>query len=377
MIKKLNIQNFKSHANTTINLSNVNILTGMNGMGKSSIIQSLLLLRQTFKQNMLHLGLELNDKLCKIGNVKDAHFQSAENDSISFMLELSESIYKWIFRVNDRGLKDTFIKLHSIPYENEQLNKLNLFNNNFQYISAFRNGPMEEYPKHTSAVELFKQISLIEGRCELVAHYLDYFKNDSIIHTSLLKNSKDDDERLLFQVKQWLAEISPDIQIFIEPLETSYKINYKFDRGTGKTPTDEFKAYNVGFGISYALPIIVAALHSPKDSIVIIENPEAHLHPDGQAKLMELICKSAKAGVQFILETHSDHIINGLLVAVKKEIITPDETNVYYFDREKTMHETKAILLPILLGGKIKRPPKGFFDRMDKDLDILMDMEKN
>jgi len=83
---------------------------------------------------------------------------------------------------------------------------------------------------------------------------------------------------------------------------------------------------------------------------------------------MELICKAAKAGVQFIIETHSDHIINGLLVATKKRLVDPEDAKLYYFDRDVA---TENISLPILPEGRIKHPPKGFFDRLDKDMEIL------
>jgi len=376
MIKQIQLHNFKAHINSTLKMSNINIFTGLNGMGKSSVIQALLLLRQTFQKNMLDKGIELKGNLCSLGTAQDTINQSAENNLISFFLEFEDNKpANWIFEIKQNSLDSTYIQLQKDSIVDIELKNISLFNNNFQYISAFRNGPMQDYAKDSSSVELFNQISQNEGRCELIAHYIDYFRKDRI-NENLKKESDDDNIDLIFQVKRWLEEICPEINIFVRDSGTSYKISYNFDRGTGKTATQEFKAYNVGFGISFALPIIVAALHSPKDSIVIIENPEAHLHPEGIAKLMELLCKAAKEGVQFIIETHSDHVINGLLVAVKKGIINNYETSVYYFDREKTMHETKAIYLPVLEGGKIKQPPKGFFDRMNKDLKTLMNITK-
>ena len=77
-------------------------------------------------------------------------------------------------------------------------------------------------------------------------------------------------------------------------------------------------------------------------------------------------------GVQFIIETHSDHIINGLLVATKNELIESDESSIYYFNRNDNEHSTNAIHLPVLKGGKIQRPPKGFFDQLDIDMEKLM-----
>jgi predicted ATPase len=373
MIKQLEIKNFKSHAKTELKLSNMNVFTGLNGMGKSSVIQALLLLRQTHQKNMLVEGLELKDDLCNVGVSKDAIYQSANDDLIvfSFTNEKGKK-YSWSFKVDNKKLTDTFLKISNIDTTNiSDLTTNSLFNKKFQYISAFRNGPAQDYDKDTSTVELFHQISKKEGRCELIAHYLDFFKDKPVSDKSLKKN-QEDDAALIIQVKNWLEDISPEINIHIEALESSYRLNYSFSRGAHKTPTDKFKALNMGFGVSYVLPIIVAALHAPKGSIVIIENPEAHIHPDGQAKLMELLCKAAKAGVQFILETHSDHIVNGLLVATKNRIIDTDDISVYFFDRDLTTHSTKTVQLPVLPGGKIRKPPVGFFDRIEKDMKNLM-----
>ncbi|MBF0515529.1 MAG: DUF3696 domain-containing protein [Nitrospirae bacterium] len=267
----------------------------------------------------------------------------------------------------------TFLKNKIDPSTDKPFNTdSSIFNTNFQYISAFRNGPAMFYEKDTALVEIFNQMSRKEGRCELVAHYLYYNKKEQVSDKSLTKD-KDADPGLIFQVIEWLQEICPNINnIYIDEVsEDSYKVQYSFRRGEGAPQTDKFKALNVGFGVSYVLPIIVAALHTPKDGLVMIENPESHIHPAGQAKLMELICKSAKAGVQFIIETHSDHIVNGLLVATKKGFINHDESRVYYFDRNVSTHATQVTQLSVLEGGIIPNPPEYFFDQMDKDMITL------
>lgn len=368
MINKFIIENFKSHSKTPLNFSKINVLTGLNGMGKSSVIQALLLLRQSNKKNFN--GLELIGEICSIGLAQDAVYQSANDDFIKFSMEHSEGNFEWKFLADPNKISDTFLEKLKDSVEPKEYNEINLFNNKFQYISAFRNGPTDSYDKSTSIVQHENQISQKEGRCEFVAHYLDYFGKTEVDET--LKRDPQEDSKLIFQVRQWMREISPNINIHINPSGANYKIDYSFDRGQGQTSTLEFKAKNIGFGISYVLPIIVAALHAPIGSIIIIENPEAHIHPGGQSKLMELISKSAKRGIQFIIETHSDHVINGLLVATKKELISKEDSSIYYFQRDEKTHSTEAIHLPILNGGKIQRPPKGFFDQLDNDMNSLM-----
>lgn len=372
MITKVKINNFKSHLDTIIELSNLNILAGVNGMGKSSFIQSLLLLRQSFMKNQL-FGLELmNGDLCKIGSIQDAIALSADENSIIFCI--ADNGYQpqldLTFNFEDTDLSKTFIPCHSLIGE-IPLSELSLFNSNFQYLSAYRNGPNDEFPADTYQVEHLNQISVKEGRGEMTAHYIDYFGNGEISIQSL-KHPAAKDYLLKTQIGYWLREFSKNINIHIsKTTETSYKIEYSFDREKN-LPTTRFKSKNVGFGITYDLPLLTAILSAKPNDLIIIENPEAHIHPSAQATLMELISKAAEAGVQFIIETHSDHIVNGALVATKRNLIHHNIIKMYYFDRNETKHFTKPILMPVLEGGKIQRPPKGFFDQIDKDLEALM-----
>jgi len=373
MITNFKIDNFKSHLHTDVALSNLNILAGVNGMGKSSFIQALLLLRQSYFKNKLS-GLELlNADLCRIGNIQDAIAYSANENSIKFDIDHSETNGTKLcfeFPFTDVELSKTFIKSGSLSPLSD-IDQLSLFNSNFQYLSALRNGPSDEFPSDTYQVEHLHQISLKEGRAEMTAHYIEFFGNQEICINEI-KHPASTDKLLKTQLECWLRELSKNINIHVSKnTETSYKIEYSFNRD-GNLATGRFKSKNVGFGLTYDLPILTAILSAKPNDLIIIENPEAHIHPSGQAKLMELICKAAEAGVQFIIETHSDHIINGALVASKQTIIAPEKIAVYYFDRDEIKHFTKPIYLPVLKGGKISKPPKGFFDQIDKDLETLM-----
>jgi len=372
MITKVKINNFKSHLDTAVQLSNLNILAGVNGMGKSSFIQALLLLRQSFAKNQLY-GLELmNGDLCKIGSIQDAIALSAEENSIRFCIADSsyQSELDLMFNFEESELSKTFIPCHSSMGE-IPISKLSLFNSNFQYLSAYRNGPSDDFTSDTYQVEHLHQISVKEGRGEMTAHYIDCYGNEPISIVSL-RHPDAKDDLLKTQIGFWLREFSRNINLHIsKTTETNYKIEYSFDREKN-LPTTRFKSKNVGFGITYDLPLLTAILSAKPNDLIVIENPEAHIHPSAQAKLMELICKAAEAGVQFIIETHSDHIVNGTLVATKKELIRPESIAMYYFDRDETKHFTKPVFLPVEKGGKIRKPPVGFFDQLDKDLETLM-----
>ncbi|MCD8290261.1 MAG: DUF3696 domain-containing protein [Prevotella sp.] len=375
MITNLTISNFKLHDYTDLDIKGLTILTGMNGMGKSTVIQSLLLLRQSFMMNDLEAGLNLKGDLCDAGTSGELACQASNEHTLEIDMKFNgQDDLRYVFNY-PHDILDTL--LPGVPgniIDKSRLSKYSLFNENFQYLSAFRFGPQKIYNRDTSLVVTKKQISKIMGQCEYAVHFLEQYKNKEIPIKELAfeENRKEnEDYRLKEQVEGWLRLISPNIKIFIEYVGEDLKLKYKFNREEN-TITEEISALNTGFGITYVLPILVAILSAQKDSIIIIENPEAHIHPKGQAELMKLISMAVANGIQVIIETHSDHIINGSLVAVNKGLIIPEMLSIYFFDRDEHTHTAISHHLDISQSGHIRRPPQGFFDQIDIDLKTIM-----
>jgi predicted ATPase len=373
MINLLQIVNFKSHKDTTVHLKNLTVFCGENGVGKSSLIQSLLLLKQTHNKSKLHEHLSLNKPLCDIGKTKDALYEFNDGDNkneIAFVITDENLEYSWIF---DASKEYDFLNRKNDIDDSSGYEKLSLFSNNFQYVSAAR---LAEYKSNDYEVLSNKQVSVELGKGELTAHFLYQYQKDLKVNEVLLHPSETD-PYLLSQITAWEREISKGVNILPQKVGESYEIKYSFDvPDYGKT--QEFSTSNVGFGLSYTLPILVAILSAKNDALIIIENPEAHLHPNGIAKLTELICLAAQAGIQIILETHSDHIINGILVQCKKfeqskKGIDRNNVSIYQFDRDEKEHCTKAIKIEIEGDGLIRYPPKGFFDQFSIDRRFLLD----
>ncbi len=369
MITSIHLKHFKSHKNTNVELSNITLLCGENGSGKSSLIQNLLLLRQSFQKNRLEKVLSLNKPLCYIGEGKDALFSSAEKDDIiKIEFGYQKIIYQWMFDAG-KGLNSDFIPYDESTtkiYSNNELSAIPIFNNSFQYISA---GRLAVYESDDYAVEIEQQISLEEGKAELTAHFLDYHKAKNVI-AGLLHPTAKDDSSLIAQTIAWEQEICKGVKVHPKKVGNSYEVRYSFPTELGGT--EEYSTKNVGFGLSYALPVIVAILSAQPGTLLIIENPEAHLHPYGQAKIAELMSLAAQAGIQIIAETHSDHIINGVLVQNKKSVIDTENIKIWYFDREEEHNASKVTEVELMGKGRIKKAPAGFFDQIGKDLRILM-----
>ncbi|MDR2449222.1 MAG: DUF3696 domain-containing protein, partial [Prevotellaceae bacterium] len=164
--------------------------------------------------------------------------------------------------------------------------------------------------------------------------------------------------------------ISPNVNIIPKKVGESYTIHYSFDRDN-LGPTDEFETNNVAFGLTYALPVITAILSAKENAILLIENPEAHLHPRGQSKLSELLALAAQSGIQLIIETHSDHIFNGVRKAIASKKIEPGKVKIHYFELNgaNTTINTEVQISGI---GRVLNHKRGFFDQFDDDLDELL-----
>ena len=116
------------------------------------------------------------------------------------------------------------------------------------------------------------------------------------------------------------------------------------------------------------LPIIVSALIAQPGEILIVENPEAHLHPKAQSKLAQFLAKVSSCGVQVFIESHSDHILNALRIAILDKIVTPTELSILYFPQNL---KQPIVQIPVQPDGGIEEWPEDFFDQIDKDFSRL------
>ena len=149
-------------------------------------------------------------------------------------------------------------------------------------------------------------------------------------------------------------------------------IRFGFGSRTGLTSSESYRPTHVGFGLTYTLPIVVGLVSTPPGGMILVENPEAHVHPSGQAMLGRLMCLAAAGGAQVLVETHSDHVLNGVRIAAKDGLIDQDRLRLHFFVRGPAgrMHVESPI---VEANGRLSRWPHGFFDQWDLDLDRLVE----
>lgn len=388
MIRSIEIKNFKSIKSKCFPLRNLNVLLGLNGQGKSSFIQSLLLLRQNNIEYGRSKGwLNLKGRYIDIGNTKDAFYQYAKKKNLIFDLSFSNDI-KIPFHYQYEMEKDVLRPMSDRNFYGEteiDFEKLvdtsksysGLFSNKFQYLNAYRIQPESTYPKSNNEVVENRNIGM---NGQYAAHFIEVYYDEEVSFDNLLHpNSYVEDtllkkqivnKTLINQINLWLGEISPGINVRTTSInQDEVLLEYVFHQPT-YVNTNKFKPINVGFGITYTLPVVTALLSAKPGSLIIIENPESHIHPRGQAELGKLIALVAQNDVQVVIETHSDHIINGIRVGVKEQKLEKEKVILFYFNKVVEEQEQYSDITNIELdkNGILSEEPNGLLDEWGNQL---------
>ena len=365
MIQSLRLQNFKPFEEQSLQFRPLTLLSGLNSTGKSSVLQALLLLRQSYQQGLLkNTGLALNGDLVCIGTAQDALFEGAKEDSIGFdIIWKNDNTGSWRFSYKR---ETDVLALASTPATRE-VYKSSLFTDNFHYLQAERIGSRTYLEISDFQVRQHRQLGT---RGEYTAHFLAIYR-DEHIRNSTLSHPQANSLNLREQVEAWMGEVSPGTRLTINSNPALDLVSLQYSYGL----SNNYRATNVGFGISYTLPIVVAVLASPPGTLLLIENPEAHLHPKGQSQMGQLLALAASCGVQVVIETHSDHVLNGIRLAVHGGKLDPKDVQLHFFQRlEKQGQAVSEVVSPrIDRNGRIDKWPDGFFDEWDKNLEALLE----
>lgn len=392
MLEEIKIQNFKLFEKQVVfdHLRALNLLTGINGRGKSSFLQSMLLMHQSVVRNENTKSLILTADSVKIGSTDDAkNSNNSITDEIIFQFrKRREGIFTYHFL--PKGKNDTSIPLtkfkavfpistyyhanssdewyNFVPVKCAKKTTIGETFRNMQYVAASRIEPQFLFKSESEPTDY------LTPQATNLANVLYTHKEESVskeyqeaiksIFPSLRHNGIEDIS-ILGQVEYWMTAMFGETEVFVNYVNEvqAYTLQYKTLKKQGT-----FKPTNVGYGYTCILPIIVAGLVARKGGILIVENPEAHLHPQGQSVIAKFLACLALSGVQVFVETHSEHILNGMRVLMSQGVLTPADLSVkFFFESEEYYQEVK-------LGerGEIKDWPDDFFDQEERDLDLLL-----
>lgn len=385
MLTQIKLTNFKCFKlETTFPLSQFNLLTGVNGSGKSTLLQSLLLMRQSIEDDRYGTRLVLNGSCVNLGSFREVRNRdSSENEPMVFEFSASgDSSHSIHYRFNhnypsddmsisiSRVTKDDNVifawrdSLLGIKHLERFLYKLEALERRWpmfyqedlcfmfeetHFISADRIGPQDSYQK--VALPKFTHVG---AKGEFTVNLLNEMRDEWVAETLCLGEGS---RTLMTQTEAWFGKILNPLTLEVPPSKTSFELLM-----------DGHKPANVGFGYSIVLPIIVSGLIAKPGEKLIVENPEIHLHPKAQIALIQFLVAVAKTGVQVFVESHSDHVLNGLRVAVKEGQIDKNEVAIFFHDLVDHNKDIKVTPIKVDRQGELSEYPTRFFDEYSNQL---------
>ncbi|MFD3363825.1 DUF3696 domain-containing protein [Streptomyces albidoflavus] len=119
---------------------------------------------------------------------------------------------------------------------------------------------------------------------------------------------------------------------------------------------------DVGFGVSQTLPVVVALLAAIPGQLVYLEQPEIHLHPRAQLKFAQLVRRAIERGVRVVIETHSSIFLRAVQTLVAQDALDPDEVAMHWFTRDRSSGETQITTADLQEDGSFGDWPEDFDD---------------
>lgn len=322
-ITRITVQGFKSlRDETSIEIRPLTILAGANSSGKSSIMQPLLLLKQTFDDHGFRSWLKLSGPLVHFNRTNQLFFRLESGYTApEFFVALdingkTRTVYYWIDK--ESGILDVDGGWNDVIdwFVNEGRSEI-------LYVSGYR-GELERgyelipvsYDKSSNSLEY---ADLFERYAASIVYFWQQHSSVKMQQLSIVLGEKG----------LGLANSVKANQI------TDVDVEILIDEGQGY-----ISIADVGRAVASVLPVVVALLVAEPGQLVYIEQPELHLHPDAQAKMAELLADAARRGVRVVVETHSDILLLAIQTLVAQYAadnehgLDPSLVKLHWFSRD-------------------------------------------
>ena len=374
MVSKIHVSALKSIKNLEIECSGLNLLVGRNSSGKSTFLQALLLYAQR----------KLDGKYISVGEFREARNYNMPNEKIRIELyEKNKTKPDWIEFIEDKENDSYNINSCIENYNLKSLKNImgkdndleeqavcKFDDSNFHYLSCHRIGVNDIYKKNMINETDFG----IDGEYALA--YL--LKNEGeTVKEDLIANDPNFTSTLLGQVIYCINYIVDTSLLLTDLKKTNYlQVNYNNNHKNKLSDALYCRPINIGSGVSYLISIIISCLASNRKDVIIIENPEIHLHPKAQSRLCEFLYFISKTNRQIFVETHSDHVLNGLRVGIATKYMKQQDISVNFFALDEK-NETQCNHIVFgdygkVIGTNNNMDINDLFDQFDIDLDRML-----
>lgn len=361
-LERLVLSNFKCHAALDLPLGDLTVLTGFNSAGKSSIHQALALLAQSTIDDQPPKTLSLKGSLVDLGQTGEVLNQMSGGNAFGLILHFSS--HHVLFNVTGDRKSSTPPVHTTVGPTDIAYPEIAAFLRGCVYLTTQR--PAVNVLSNMVEGEARQRIGPSGDGCVSLLYALD----QQAVSESLCV--PDVPPTLPRQVEAWMRRFFPGFAMDIQPAAGTSGVlalgMRTSDQGNFHAPA------NVGFGLSYLLPIMTALLHTPPGSMLVLETPDAHIHPSAQSLMGRLIAQVAASGVQVMVETHSDHLVNGIRMAVKDRQCPAEAVKLHFFGgHDEAGGQVRSI--PMDARGMLAEWPEGFCDQYDTDLARLVDLD--
>lgn len=367
MIQKISLTNFKAYEDEEFNIAPLTLIAGINGMGKSSILQSLLMLRQSYDVDYLNKDekqIRLNGHYINLENSDVLCYAMASERNVVVSIETENGNHTW--GIDAHNPEET---TPSCTYQGENYKTMSLFSDSMEFLTAERVGPRSEY--RVQSEKAYNTKLGVQGELTPAYLYQSLQRNENIGMEGMLFTDGDKkavDKQLINNVNAWMSWImNVKMAAYTHTTDPqTIKLEYGLDDVWG-----HFSALQVGFGLSFVLPVVTALLKAKVGDLILVENPEAHLHPSAQVRLGQMISKAVSCGAQVIVETHSDHLLNGIRLARKEAVLAKEsDVNLIFIQRRPIGDHLVTLTNEIKIhdNGKLSDRPPFFFDTWEDTL---------
>lgn len=411
----MDIDNFKCFEKKSFSFKRFNILAGGNGCGKSSMLQPLLLMRQAFYNSFpkLSQSIPMNGELVSLKSFDNvAKDPKLEHMTFSFKFrpvpfEKRYTVLPLLEIHNSDSMKGKELALGLEWYSQatEDNVKINLKNENGEvvaylddnddYADAGHNLFTMGFPLSSSLHE--ERHSIFGYGAQFIYLSADRLGPRSIVPVTSTREKINPLRRDGSGALQEIFAYNPGLgfkdeysathldslnEIFnkvFPGINLTIRVQEGIDGRSCIVPffEEEFSKrticpYMTGFGLFYSLPVIAAPVLAYGDATVIIENPEAHLHPAAQSALGFALATSFDDDTQVFIETHSEHFINGVRKAIVSGNCANEDVALHFFSKDSQAADSGYKRVEISKKGELSEWPRGFFDQVEIDLDLIL-----
>ncbi len=370
VLTQIELRLFKCFELLRLPLAPLTLLTGLNASGKSSVLQSLVLLHQTMSEHEWSTRVALNGSGVRLGTMPDVVDEVFGRDSFAVAVSDEDNTCVWTLG-GDRRDMSMGVRTVSVngrethapeqlrylvpPEEATGVAALTEKLRDLTYITAERMAPQDTYELKDPFT-----VRTVGPRGEHAVSMLHWARDAATRDELVLPTAP---PTLLRQVEARMRTLFPGCTLDLQQTARANGVTL----GLRTSDAEEFhRPMHTGFGLTQTLPIVVAVLAARRGDVILIENPEVHLHPGAQSLIGRMLADVARAGVQVVVETHSDHVLNGVRRSVKAAVLSGEQVAIHFF-RPRSDDEPSVLAPTMDDSGNIDDWPSGFFDQSDKD----------